>query len=123
MADMKTAIQVLRAEFPQAIVGEDNYRPYAKLPSGELFGIYFAEEHAGDPIWARGPAGITRFPGGNISSRNYEIVANLERDGDKVKVTWLSEKPGSMESSLEKLGLTEQEAMLELDRLNKLDSK
>lgn len=94
MADMNAAIKILRQEFPTAVVGLDNDRPYAyaKL-GGKMFGIIFDTEHAGDPKWARGPSAIVYFPGGILSSRNWEIVANLTREGDKIRAHWLVAKP------------------------------
>ena len=78
MADINSAIRILRAKFPGALVGLDNDRPYAKTPDGVLCGILFGESpHAGDPIWARGPVAIIRFPSGVLSARNWEIVESL----------------------------------------------
>jgi len=85
MADMKSALKFLRENFPQAAVGVDNTRPYAKFPNGEMYGILFGEPgdpHAGDPIWARGPVAIIKFQDGKIG-RNWEVEKWLPVQGEK----------------------------------------
>lgn len=69
-------LKILIREFPQATVGLDNQRPYAKLPDGQLFGILFDEEV--DPDGYKKPYAIVRFPYGHLSAHNYYIYKVLE---------------------------------------------
>ena len=68
-ASRAKAVELLKKEFPEAEVGLDNFRPYAKLPDGRMFGVLFDmdAEHP-RPVWA-----IIEFPRGRISSHNYRI--------------------------------------------------
>lgn len=80
MADILSAMKALQDEFPEATVGVDADRPYARMPDGTLYGILFGEAgmaHAGDPKWARGPIAIVKFPSDTISARSFEVVKSL----------------------------------------------
>lgn len=69
MPDRGLAVRILKSEFPDAEVGLDNFRPYAKLPDGRCFGILFKLE---DGV-ATSPEFIIEFGKGHISSHNYRI--------------------------------------------------
>lgn len=75
--DIKSAVKFLREEFPGAEVGLDNFRPYAKTKEGELFGILFDENHAGNQHHIQGPSAIIKFPAGKLSNRNWIIIKDL----------------------------------------------
>ncbi len=78
MADLNSALKVLRDHYPEAIVGvENNHIPYARMPDGKLYGILFGTPHVGDQKWEREPQAIIHFPGGRPNSSNFEIVNYL----------------------------------------------
>ena len=69
MANRTEAVLLLKQEFPDAEVGLNNFRPYAKLPDGKMFGVLFKLE---DGISTE-PEYIIEFTDRHISNRNYRI--------------------------------------------------
>ena len=70
MPNRTEAVLILKGEFPDAEVGLDNYRPYAKLPNGKCYGVLFRLNEYGQ---ATEPEFIIQFTAGYISARNYTI--------------------------------------------------
>lgn len=69
MPDSAAAIKILKERYPEATVGLDNGRPYARLPNGTLYGVIFM----GEELLA-----IVNYPSGHLSSRNLIVVERLD---------------------------------------------
>lgn len=69
MPNRTEAVILLKREFPEAEVGLDNFRPYARLSDGRCFGVLFKIENG----QATDPQFIIEFTKGHISAHNYQI--------------------------------------------------
>ena len=69
--DRLKTLEILKSEFPQAEVGLDNFRPYAKLPDGRMFGVLYTKNTYEN--FNELPTFIIEFTSGYISARNYRI--------------------------------------------------